>query len=215
MAKGQREIGGYAIKPHQEARYFESDFLERFSKCPGWLPLVVWVPIFFVLMWLSATRTELAGGSIALFAVLGLFFWTFAEYWLHRKLFHFRRFPRLHYILHGAHHEYPDDRGRVVFPPTASLALGALIFGLMVLVFGLHRAMPFFAGFVVGYLWYDMTHFWTHVAKPKTRYGKFLRRHHMLHHYSEPDKKFGVSNPMWDFVFGTYGKPASKGPRTN
>jgi len=214
MAKVPKTIGGYEIKHHAEARYFESDFLERFSKCPGWLPLAVWVPIVGLLFYGAAVETTLGAGAIVGLALGGLAFWTLAEYWLHRKLFHWRRFAKLHYILHGAHHEYPDDGGRVVFPPAASLGLGGVIYLLLLLPLGYDATLPFFGGFVVGYLWYDMTHLWTHVAKPTTRWGKYLRRHHMLHHFSEPEKKFGVTTPLWDVVFGTYGTPASKGPTT-
>lgn len=214
MARVPKTVGGYEIKHREAARYFQSDLLEKLSKCPGWLPLVVWVPIFGLLMYGAAVDTTLSTGAIALLAFAGVAFWTFAEYWLHRKFFHWKRFKRLHFIIHGAHHEFPDDTGRVVFPPSASLALGAPIYLLCLAVLGYENTLPFFAGFVVGYLWYDMTHFWTHVGKPKSRYGKHLRRHHMLHHFSEPDRKFGVSSPFWDFVFGTYGKPSSKSPST-
>ena len=214
MAKVPKHIGGYEIKHHLEARYFQSDFLERFSKCAWWQPLAVWVPLIGLLAYASVAQRELGAGSIAALGLGGVAFWSLAEYVMHRKLFHWRRFARLHYILHGAHHEYPDDPGRVVFPPAASLALGAAFYALFVLALGVTAARPFFAGFVVGYLGYDMTHYWTHVAKPTTRWGKYLRRHHMLHHFSEPDRKFGVSTPLWDFVFGTYGQPVRKGPPT-
>jgi len=209
-----KSVGGYEIKHRQEARYFDNELLERFSKCPGWLPLVFWLPIFGVVMWLSATRTAYGAGGIVGLVLAGIAFWTLAEYWLHRKFFHWRRFARFHFFLHGAHHEYPDDHGRLVFPPTASLGLAVPIFGLCVLVMGFETGLPFFGGFIVGYLWYDMTHYWTHVAKPKTRWGKFLRRHHMMHHFSEPHRKFGVTTPFWDLVFGTYGSPARRPART-
>ncbi|TNF24194.1 MAG: fatty acid hydroxylase [Deltaproteobacteria bacterium] len=211
MARTVKSVADYEIKHHEQARYFENPLLEALSKTPWWAPLAVWVPIFGVLMYGAAVDTTLGAGAIVGLALGGLVFWSLSEYWLHRKFFHWTRPERLHYIIHGAHHIYPNDNSRVVFPPTASLILGALFYGLFLLVLGYAMSLPFFAGFVVGYLWYDMTHFWTHVAKPKTRYGKFLRRHHMLHHFSEPEKKFGVSSPAWDFVFGTYGKPAGKG----
>ena len=211
MATVGKSLGDYEIQHHVEARYFQNPLLEKLSKTPGWAPLVVWVPIFGLLMSAAVVDTALNGLEITALVLGGVVFWSLAEYWLHRKFFHWTWPKRLHYIIHGAHHIYPDDNGRVVFPPTASLMLGALFFLLFLLVLGYAAALPFFAGFVVGYLWYDMTHFWTHVAKPKSRYGKFLRRHHMLHHFSEPEKKFGVSSPLWDFVFGTYGKSPRKG----
>jgi sterol desaturase/sphingolipid hydroxylase (fatty acid hydroxylase superfamily) len=35
------------------------------------------------------------------------------------------------------------------------------------------------------------------------RIGRFLRQHHMAHHYTKPDRNFGVSSPLWDLVFRT------------
>ena len=37
----------------------------------------------------------------------------------------------------------------------------------------------------------------------KRKYFLWVRRHHMLHHAQTPDKRFGVSSPIWDYVFGT------------
>ena len=36
-----------------------------------------------------------------------------------------------------------------------------------------------------------------------TRVGKWLRKWHLAHHFKESGKGYGVSSPLWDFVFGT------------
>ena len=41
---------------------------------------------------------------------------------------------------------------------------------------------------------------------------KFVKRHHMRHHYKEPEARFGVSSPLWDLVFHTMGKAMDDGP---
>ena len=63
-----------------------------------------------------------------------------------------------------------------------------------------------FAGIVVGYMFYDLTHYYIHHAKPKNRVMLALRSHHNKHHHNAryADKKFGVSCTLWDHVFGTY-----------
>ncbi len=33
--------------------------------------------------------------------------------------------------------------------------------------------------------------------------GQWLKHHHVLHHYQDFTKRFGVSTPLWDYVFGT------------
>jgi sterol desaturase/sphingolipid hydroxylase (fatty acid hydroxylase superfamily) len=58
-------------------------------------------------------------------------------------------------------------------------------------------------GFLLGYLIYDMTHFYVHHHKPKTRVGKLVRELHMRHHFQDHTRGFGVSAPFWDYVFRT------------
>ena len=59
------------------------------------------------------------------------------------------------------------------------------------------------AGFLCGYLIYDMTHYFLHHHKPKSQLGKRLRELHMRHHFQDHTRGFGVSAPFWDVVFGT------------
>jgi sterol desaturase/sphingolipid hydroxylase (fatty acid hydroxylase superfamily) len=42
-----------------------------------------------------------------------------------------------------------------------------------------------------------------HHAEPKTRLGLTLRRLHLMHHFRDPERGFGVSAPWWDYVFKT------------
>ena len=34
-------------------------------------------------------------------------------------------------------------------------------------------------------------------------FWKKLKKHHMLHHYAEPDRGYGVSSDFWDRIFGS------------
>ena len=60
----------------------------------------------------------------------GYLFWTLTEYWLHRIVFHFEPEKgigaRLHWIIHGVHHDHPNDPMRLVMPPSLSIPLAAL-----------------------------------------------------------------------------------------
>jgi sterol desaturase/sphingolipid hydroxylase (fatty acid hydroxylase superfamily) len=64
--------------------------------------------------------------------------------------------------------------------------------------------LPFFGFFLVGYLCYDYTHYYVHHFIPRTRWGKMIKAAHMNHHYVSPDARFGVSSPLWDYIFGTF-----------
>ena len=186
---------------------FESDLLERFSRINPITVFVVWVPIVIALLarsWaghdLSILRT---GGLVA----VGLLTWTLCEYVLHRYVFHWAgdttRGRRIHFLLHGVHHDFPNDKDRLVMPLGFSLPLGALFFAAFLGLFGMRVAEPLFVGLVIGYLVYDGTHYAVHHFKPTNRVGRFIKRHHMRHHHMDHEGGFGVSSPLWDLVFGT------------
>ena len=69
---------------------------------------------------------------------------------------------------------------------------------------------PVFAGFLGGYIWYDMTHYTLHHGRTKNAYLAMCRYQHMQHHGTCPNMRFGVSIPLWDYVFGTMPKAAPK-----
>ncbi len=131
---------------------------------------------------------------------------------LHRFVFHYEpkteRQEKIFFLFHGVHHAQPQLKTRLVMPPVVSIPLAFLFYGLYYLVVavllgGPQWVAPLFSGFVVGYLIYVMTHYATHHFPMRSGYLKYLKRYHMMHHYKTPDQRFGVSSPLWDFVFGT------------
>jgi sterol desaturase/sphingolipid hydroxylase (fatty acid hydroxylase superfamily) len=145
--------------------------------------------------------------SAVLYAIGGYAFWTLAEYWIHRVIFHFEPEQgfgaRLHWMVHGVHHDHPNDPLRLVMPPAASVPLALIFYALFWLVLGPDRALAFGAGFLAGYLAYDMIHYHLHHHMPRTRTGKWLRELHMRHHFQDDTRGYGISAPYWDRVFGT------------
>ena len=75
-------------------------------------------------------------------------------------------------------------------------------------VLGSPLFLPFAAGFLAGYLLYDMTHYHLHHHKPKTWVGRRLRELHMRHHFQDDTVGFGISAPYWDKVFRTFSRTA-------
>lgn len=188
-------------------RMFKSDLIDRFSRTHPLAVPCLYVPGSAIPFVYSVLILKIGfAKSIGLFA-LGLIGWTLTEYWLHRTIFHFRfQGPlgeRIHFLIHGVHHEWPKDRYRLVMPPAVSIALYFLFAGLFYLLLGPRWMWALHSGFVAGYLVYDMTHFAVHHLQPLTAWGRKLRRHHLLHHVKDSDKRFGVSSFFWDWVFGT------------
>jgi sterol desaturase/sphingolipid hydroxylase (fatty acid hydroxylase superfamily) len=220
-------MGEYFVSNRDESvRMFKSDLLESTTYVYPWVPHLIYVPIIAVLLWVS----PLGVLASTFYFAIGLLIWTFIEYLLHRFAFHapdeimketheisaglalnepvIPALPSLrhviYFIFHGVHHEYPSDSMRLVMPPVASLPMGVVAWFIFLLIFG-GKAIPAFAGLLVGYLIYDTTHFVLHHKSVPTAFGKMIKKAHMRHHFLDPDENYGVSSPLWDVVFRTYG----------
>lgn len=191
-------------------RLFKSDFMEFFTHISPVTIVVFWLPIALWFLFSGSADTVIVLGGF----VLGLFLWTFAEYTLHRFLFHYKaKTPaqeRIFFLFHGVHHAQPQVKTRLVMPLPVSLPMAAILYGLVYLIVAVVLGAgqwvgPLMGGFLIGYLCYDLTHYATHHWPMHSGAAKFLKRYHMQHHYKDPNTRFGVSSPLWDYVFGTQG----------
>src|SRR3954453_16002612 len=100
-------------------RMFDSDLLDKLSRVPPAVPVVIYVPEIAVLLALALS----ASGRPSLLGIVGLFaggdlLWTLSEYCIHRVIFPVEPeegfVPRLHWIIHGVHHDHPNDPLRLV-----------------------------------------------------------------------------------------------------
>lgn len=191
----------------ETVRMFESDFLEAFSRVHFTVPLFIYVPVIAILMYLSVAEYQLSALSIFILFIGGMFTWSLAEYLLHRFIFHYNAKSnfgkKIHFIFHGVHHDYPGDSKRLVMPPSVSIPLAVIFYFIFKLIFGQALMMPFFAGFILGYLFYDITHYAIHHFNMHSKFWLAIKNHHMLHHYQDEFKGYGVSSPFWDVIFKT------------
>ncbi len=193
---------------------FDSRLLDAFSRVHPLVPVLIFVPVIVALEAWALSLVSVAE-AVGLFAG-GYALWTLFEYWLHRIVFHFEPDrgigARLHWIIHGIHHEHPNDPLRLVMPPAVSIPLGAFVFGVLYLAFGERYAPGVGAGFFAGYLAYDMLHYYVHHFRPRSPMGRMLRERHMRHHFQDDTKGFGISAPYWDEVFRTSSRQHSGEP---
>jgi dihydroceramide fatty acyl 2-hydroxylase len=184
---------------------FDSKTLDALSRVHPAVPVMIFVPVIAICAVWSLSEVTVAG-TIAL-VLAGYALWTLFEYWLHRVVFHFEPQrgigARVHWIIHGVHHDHPNDPLRLVMPPAVSVPLGAVVFGLLYMAFGARYAPGLGAGFFTGYLVYDMLHYYLHHFRPHGWAGRILRERHMRHHFQDDTKGFGISAPYWDEVFRT------------
>jgi sterol desaturase/sphingolipid hydroxylase (fatty acid hydroxylase superfamily) len=214
LMAGEQAVGLRSSYP--SLRVFDNPALEWFTHVHPLTPLVLWGPGILWLIWRSFAVHGLSAAAVFAFAVAGLMTWSLTEYLLHRHLFHMRpRGPvraRLQFMIHGLHHDDPLDPTRLVLPPVAT-AVGAVVFYTALRwLLGPVWGEAVFAFFGVGYLLYDYIHYASHRCSPRTRIGRALKRNHMRHHWATPDAQWGVSSPLWDYVFGTTGDATPRVP---
>ena len=196
-------------------RLFKSNFLEFFTHISPVAVVIIWLPvaIFFLIRAFINAPAQGFAWYIPIGFLLGLLLWTLTEYMLHRFLFHVpakgEKTQRIFFLFHGVHHAQPQCKTRLVMPPVVSIPLAAIVFGLFYLVIAvLFKAPqwidPIFAAFLIGYLVYDIGHYAQHHFPMRKGYFKFIKRYHMQHHYKTPNARYGVSSPLWDYVFKTY-----------
>lgn len=193
-------------KQHKSVRLFEDDRLERLTKVHPITPLLIFIP---VLIWMAfeASAQKLPGLTLIAYGVSGFLLFTFVEYSIHRFLFHFKpigpKSERLIFLFHGIHHVDPHDPMRLVMPPSVSIPLSTLMYVVFAHMLPGSVLPVFFFGFISGYLFYDMGHYAFHHLKLRNPTFRYLRKYHFLHHFQDQEHGYGVSSPLWDYVFQT------------
>jgi hypothetical protein len=194
-----------------QTRIFESDFMESMTRTHPIWPALFWGPVSMVALVYAAREGAGALPMVGLFA-LGVLLWTLNEYCLHRWMMHWvppiPAMRRYFYIVHQCHHD-ATEWDRLVAPVPMAIVVALPILAVLYLTLGPVLMWPLFSGFVLGYLAYDYIHLYTHFGKPKSRIMKIIRRRHLQHHALH-NRWFGVSNPLWDFVFGTHVKAGER-----
>ncbi|MGY9073993.1 MAG: sterol desaturase family protein [Acidimicrobiales bacterium] len=154
------------------------------------------------------------GVSIALMFTAGVLTWTFAEYCLHRWMFHPRRmrwWKRPTASEHLAHHSAP-----VVTSPAKRIgaltltAAGAVPAALMIVMLWPHQVTAavagwaFGAGWVFGYTTYELVHWRSHHIDTRSKWTTGIRLRHFAHHFTHVRSNYGITVTWWDRAFGTY-----------
>ena len=189
----------------ETVRLFKNPVVEYFSHIHPSIPLFVYIPVILISEYFGFKNNP-AVIYCVLFFLFGIFMWTFIEYVIHRFAFRYNpkseRGKKIHFLVHGIHHDYPRDSTRLVMPLLVSIPLAVFFYFIFLLIFGTYY-LNIYGGFVFGYLAYDSIHYATHHFTMKSGMSKFIKEYHLKHHYVNPGKSFGVSNPLWDYVFRT------------
>jgi sterol desaturase/sphingolipid hydroxylase (fatty acid hydroxylase superfamily) len=187
-------VGGFVVR-----------FFTRQPPSP-WPPIVFYVPLgAAAVVWNVYAGTP--AWALAALPAAGLFLWTLLEYILHKVAFHqATRFPRLIalYGSHGSHHVDPKDPERIVTRLSFSGMVAVILWAITATVlWSVRLSALVMVGVMAGYLAYEVVHFAIHRARGFRRILRPLVRHHLYHHHKDDTRCFGVTTPLWDWIFRT------------
>jgi len=204
-------------------RLFTNDLIEILSKSPWYLVPICWTPILIYNLFVSHAllsanpkikfadiEFQMQGWMVSILFLLGMLTWPFIEYVLHRFVFHLEPSSgntfliKLHFSMHGLHHKAPFDPYHLVFPPAPAAIIAMVVWGTYSLILPPLFINGWFAGTALGYIFYDLTHYYLHHGHPhpESYFGR-LKKWHIRHHYIDSNNGFGVSSNFLDFPFGT------------
>lgn len=185
---------------------FKNPILEKLSRTHISIPLIIFFTYAVALLYWSVTHTSLSAAYTVILFFTGLLTFTLVEYIAHRYVFHMGTYTKwrekFQYTVHGVHHEFPKDKERLAMPPLLSVTIATILLLLFRLVLG-DVTFAFLPGFLVGYALYLSVHYIVHVYQPPKNFLKALWVNHAVHHYKDGEVVFGVSSPLWDYIFGT------------
>lgn len=197
-------------------------FFEPWTKVTIYTPILTWVPLC-VFIW-TRIMTEHTIWTFAAFGLAFGFGWPLTEYLLHRFVFHMpvlwapkqiQGYVNVFRLLaHTIHHAHPTDRLRIATPLPMSLVVASVLIPLpFLLVKNWNIAHSWNTGMILGYLTYDLTHYYMHFGAPSRlpewlptrKWLMDLHLAHANHHYAQDGyrESFGVGHMFWDDVFGT------------
>ena len=196
------------IKPHNKgtktlSRY---PFIERMLRTNSAVPITIFLVLAAFMMVWGFLNSQIVWWVQSTVFLFGLLLFSLAEYLVHRYLFHMitntNLREKIQYAVHGVHHEYPKDTGRLAMPTFASVAIVTLLYLLFINTIG-EYTFGFLPGFISGYALYLTVHYVVHAYQPPKNFLKPLWINHGIHHYKDTERAFGVSSPLWDYVFRT------------
>ncbi len=196
------------IKPQNKGtkQLFNSPVLETLSRTHISVPLLIFFSYAAGLLYWNISYTNLSAVTTIVLFFVGFIAFTWVEYNVHRYVFHMKTYTELRnkiqYMIHGVHHEFPKDKDRLAMPPLLSITLGTILLLLFRVIMG-DFVFAFLPGFMVGYASYLSVHYLVHAYPPPKNFFKALWVNHSVHHYKDGEVVFGVSSPLWDYIYGT------------
>lgn len=184
----------------------KAKYLKEFFTFPD----VMVMSILFLISF-SFTVPHLHSIGIWLAIVIGMVGYSVSEYTTHRFLFHVKP-PKNAFLLkmvkrlHYDHHSEPNNLHLLFLPlwyslPNLLIASGIIFYFTSSLVF----TNAVISGVMIFFLYYEWVHYIAHRPfQPFSPWGRWIKKVHLWHHFKNENYWYGVTNPVYDVIMGTF-----------
>ena len=191
------------LRKTKRERHLEINKIELYR------PFVFYTVILAGLNIAAVKSGELSLPRTGAFFFLGLFIWGLYEYVVHRWVLH--REPGANGLdlpgnrTHLKHHADPLSLERLNVQLSESLPVSVVYCLIAWAATGSWQSMTYlYTGLMVGYFFYEYLDFQAHHGMSRSRFVRYFRKYHLLHHHYDAKVRYGVTSPLFDYLFGTY-----------
>lgn len=196
----------------ENANTMAGEYNSRIDRIQLYKPFVTYT-IIVTAMNVAAYRAGREPAAMtAAFLLLGLLSWGFFEYVAHRWVLHRTpakqgfRWPGN--LTHLRHHADPQSLERLNVQLSESIPVSLAYCALAWAITGSwHRMTLLFTGLIAGYFFYEYLDFQAHHGTSSNRFVQYFRNYHLLHHFYSARVRYGVTSPVFDYIFGTFHVP--------
>ena len=176
----------------------------------------IWVYIFLSLKLTTLLCLTKSISTLGAFFITVILLAPFTEWILHKYILHRNFDPNNEVVadymerLHVGHHREPQKVEYYFAPLSAGLTLPvSFFFIILILTQNLSWATSFSLSITIYFLFYEWIHLAHHIDeyKPKTQWGKRLKKAHKWHHFKNENFWWGITSTLGDVILQTFPKP--------
>ncbi|MDT5272228.1 MAG: dihydroceramide fatty acyl 2-hydroxylase [Acidobacteriota bacterium] len=172
-------------------------------------PFIFYIAVLAVMQFAVVKSDASSLTAAAGLFVAGLMTWGLYEYATHRWVLH--REPKTEgfnlpgNLTHLRHHADPNSLQRLNVQLSESVPVCVVYY---LLAWGLtgswQAATHLFTGLIAGYFFYEYLDFQAHHGTSRGRLTRYFRKYHLQHHHYDATVRYGVTSPLFDYLFGTF-----------
>lgn len=192
-----------SVKKNKRERNLEIDKVQLYK------PFIFYTVVLAAMNVAAGMSGAPSWPRIAVLFLMGLLSWGLYEYAIHRWVLH--RVPRESgfnlpgNLTHLRHHADPQSLQRLNVQLSESIPVCVSYCLMAWAITGNWQSMTYlYTGLMAGYFFYEYLDFQAHHGMARGRIIRYYRKYHLLHHHYHAKARYGVTSPLFDFIFGTY-----------